>query len=126
MSRFEIAFYSENSEPVIKTSCTDAESSRLCIEKGLREGTKRAYTATRWGAGPGPDDRFLCFYVNSLGEVFTSSNPFILSRAQALNLRRKPTEGAPSILSVTAKDRRRPAGQGRRAGERRHKGDRRK
>jgi len=126
MSRFEIAFYADGSEPVAKTSCADAESSRLCVEKALREGTKRAYTATRWGSGPGPDDRFLCFYVNSLGEVFTSSNPFILSRAQALNLRRKPWTPEPLTVSITAKDRRRPGGLGRRTGERRHAKDRRK
>lgn len=119
MSRFEIAFYSEGAEPVVRASCPDAESARLCVEKALREGAKRAYTATRWGSGPGPDDRFLCYYVNSLGEVFTSSNPFILSRAQALNLRRKPGTPEPLIVSVTAKDR-------RRRGERRGKGDRRK
>jgi len=119
MSRFEICFYAEGTEPVIRTSCASAESARLCIEKTLKEHAKGIFTASAWGSGPGPDDRFTCYYLNGLGEVFTSSDPLILSRAQALNLRRKPGTPEPLSVSVMAKDR-------RRRGERRRKGDRRK
>jgi hypothetical protein len=126
MSRLDIAFYAEGPEPIARTSCAGMDDARRCIEKALKEHAKGIYTATTWGSGPGPEDRFTCYYLNSLGEVFTSSNPLILSRAQAFNLRRRPTGPEPLTVELTAKDRRRPGGLGRRAGERRHKGDRRK
>lgn len=119
MSRFEIAFYAEGSEPIARTSCAGMDDARSCIEKCLKEHAKGIYTATAWGSGPGREDRFTCYYLNSLGEVFTSSDPFILSRAQAANLRRRPTGPEPLTVELTAADR-------RRKGERRHKGDRRK
>jgi hypothetical protein len=125
MSRFEIAIYGESAEPIAKAIFADAGEARRCIEKCLKERRGRAYTGTMWSSRSGPDS-FTCFYINSRDEVFTSSNPLILSRAQAFNLRRRPTGPEPLTVELTAKDRRRPGGGGRRAGERRHKGDRRK
>lgn len=109
--RYEIAFYSEASEPVARTICADAEASLRCIEKGLKEHLRGIYAATLWGSGSGPET-FTCFYINSQGEIFNSSEPLILSREQAAKLGRRPPTTTPM------KDR-------RRMGDRR-KGDRRK
>ena len=110
-NQYDVALYSEDMEPVVRFSCSNIEKARCYIAGQLKLATGRAFTATLWGP-----HTFICFYRNSLGEIFENTSPVIFSRAESENLRRKPI---PEPTPAT------PHKERRRTGERR-KEDRRK
>ena len=84
-NQYDVCLYSESLEPVVRFSCSDIEKARHYITSQLKQGTGRAFTGTLWGP-----KTFICFYRNSLGEIFEDTSPVIYSRSESEKLRRRP------------------------------------
>ena len=91
MKTFTVNFYGDGADAVLRLTVAGEDNVRQQVERVLRSKTKGVFTATAWGT---EDGSFQNFYLSELGILFSSSDPLILSRRQALALRSRPSEKA--------------------------------
>jgi hypothetical protein len=105
MKTFTVNFYADGADAVLRLTIAGEENTRQQIERVLRSKTQGCFTATSWGT---EDGSFQNFYLSELGILFSSSDPLILTRRQALALRSRPSEKtAVKVESAAWIDRRR-------------------
>ena len=86
MTNFEIAFYAVPPDPVARVFCRNIEAARSYIRAQLRARRSDVYVATVMNSDP---KTFFCYYLDNEGELFESTDQWILTRDQAAKLRRE-------------------------------------